>query len=135
MPYRYAIEPAYGVAFVQVTGYTDAELLDQAADAVLADAHWRTGFSTVWDLRGASLDITPDGFSALVARKLEREQDSDLRGKIAIILNRDVMLSLAHLAKLLASTPARELGVFPDEYQACAWLGLPDGFAIRYEPS
>lgn len=127
MPYTYRIDADHKLGIVRLTGSVNADLLDQAADAAYGDAQWKPHFDAIWDLRpSAEVIISLDDIDRLLEQKFERDAELNLEGKVAILIDRDSLVGVAHLYRHRASHPTREVQVFVRERYAREWLGLPE---------
>lgn len=125
MSYRFNIDAERATGFVRISGHADAATFNQAADAMMSAPEWEPGFSTLWDIEPAAVvDITPEGMKSLVDRKLQRDRELNLSGKIAILLPRETLRDVAMLTRHLASSDDRVIEVFTDRSAAEEWLGL-----------
>jgi hypothetical protein len=103
-----------------------ADLLD-TGDRLYDDPQFRTGMSTVLDLRGAIPAVTADNIRTIVSfisRNLERRG----RGRCAVVVERDVDYGMARMGQAYLDEVGVELGVFRDLAAAERWL---DGEAIH----
>ena len=124
MAYEIVFDKTRQLAVIRLSGYVDAGEIDAAAEAQTQHPDFEPGYNSLWDLRHTSaVDVSPEGMERLVQRKLERDEQLGLHGRIAIVVNRHTIAGAALLAKVRGSRqPGRVVDVFPSEKLALAWL-------------
>jgi hypothetical protein len=115
---------------VTIRGELAASDLIDAAGRVYDDSQFRTGMSTVLDLRGALPAFTADNVRTIVsfvAKSLERRG----RGRCAIVVEREVDYGMGRMAQAYLDEIGVEIGVFRDLADAEGWL---DGEQVAEHP-
>ena len=126
MPYSYYINPGLQVVLVYLSGYVNADQIVSAGEAMYSSLEWRPDYNSLWDFRPSRVvDITEEGFMKIVRQKLNRDEETEAQEKIALLVNRDNITSIAALVEVKASTTARQIKFFEQEQNAREWLGLP----------
>lgn len=126
MSYSYYINPDLQVGLVYMSGYVDAGQIVSAGKAMYSSLQWRPGYNSLWDFRSSrAVDITEEGFKKIVRQKLNRDEEEGSQEKIALLVSRDNLASMAALVEVKASTPARQIKFFRRERKAREWLRLP----------
>ena len=107
-------------------GYVDADQIVSAGNAMYSSLQWQPNYNSLWDFRATrAVDITEEGFKKIIRQKLNRDKETESQEKIALMVDRGSLISIAELVEVRADTPARQIRSFHQEGKACAWLGLP----------
>ena len=107
-------------------GYVDADQIVSAGNAMYSSLQWRPHYNSLWDFRSSrAVDITEEGFRKIIRQKLNRDKETESQEKIALMIDRENLISVATLVELKANTPLRRIKYFHQEGKARAWLGLP----------
>ena len=124
--YWYSINRDLKAGFVYMTGYVDADQIVSAGHAMYRSPEWRPHYNSLWDFRPSrAVDITEEGFGKVVRQKLNRDKEAESEEKIALVVDRDSLISIATLVEVKVSTAYRQIKFFDQEKKAREWLGLP----------
>lgn len=127
LPYSYFINRDLQTGFIRTTGYVDADQIVSAGSAMYSSLEWRPNYNSLWDFRSSrAVDITEEGLKKIVRQKLNRDEEGEAQEKIALLLNRDNLISIAALAEIKADSPSRQIRYFHKEKKAREWLRLPE---------
>ena len=127
MAYTYFVNAELKTGFIYLTGYVDADQVVTAGDALYKSHAWQADYNSLWDFRSSrEVDITENGFDKIVRQKLNRDAETASHEKIALLINRDTLISAATLIQIKADSTARKIRAFSREKEARTWLGLPE---------
>lgn len=131
-PYRVSVDTDSEIIFLGITGSVDADMLNEAADAVTEAPGWKNYYDCLCDFRSANeVDVTPEGLEELVHKAIQRREGLQLQGKIAVLVHRWTLSLVGQLAEFRLKSEQREFRVFKDEKEALRWLGLPESMDVQ----
>ncbi|GIV57548.1 MAG: hypothetical protein KatS3mg042_0461 [Rhodothermaceae bacterium] len=119
MPYQTFVDPTQRTGFVWLYGDVTNEDILCSGVQLYNDPAWQPGFHELWH----GLDLDWDTLHDMVT--IEEEARSVIGfGRCAIVVWRDIDLAMAKAFQAMMASSGREVRLFRDLSEACAWLHL-----------
>ncbi|GIV57549.1 MAG: hypothetical protein KatS3mg042_0462 [Rhodothermaceae bacterium] len=124
MPYQTFVDPTQRTGFVWLYGEVTSEDLIHTNVQLYNDPAWQPGFQELWHgLDIDTLDLDWDTLRDVV--EMEEEARSVIGfGRCALVGWRDIDLAMAKAFQAMMASSGREVRLFRDLSEACAWLRL-----------
>ncbi len=122
MPVATRIHAEDNVIVNRATGPLEIDDIIRAFDQVLADPDFRPGMNSLWDLREATIQATPDKLQELVTHVALSRDKRGTRYRLAIVAGDSMLRMLADIFKALTSPLSFKVRVFRDHDLAWNWV-------------
>ena len=131
---RLEVYPEHRYGLVQFRGPIDADDMIRLGDALVSHPDWEPGFTEVWDILEASVDVGPEGLRAL--SEAERRWKDQLAGSRTVaVVDRPSLLVPLRFYSYMVAPLGRKITVCESPAAAAAFLGLASLPSLLDDPS
>ncbi len=133
MDFSYSIDPARGLATVEVSGDVSVEQAAEVISTVSRDPRWQPGFSRLVDMRNARISFSKDGSRNLASvNAVEgRAAAGTPQHKVALVVTDELSFGIASQYAAYSELQGVPTEVFRDPARAEAWLTQSAGSNVK----
>ena len=121
---RFRVVPEHRYGLVEFRGQIDADDMIRLGDQLVAHPDWMPGFTEVWNVLEATVDVSPAGLRALGDAE-ERWKDKLAGSRTLAVADRPSLLIPLRFYSYMVAPLGRKLTVCKSTAAAAAELGLP----------
>ena len=121
---RFDVFPEHRYGLVQFRGPVDADDIIRLGDALVSHPDWEPGFTEVWDILQASVDVSPAGLRALSEAE-HRWKDQLAGSRTLAVVDRTSLLVPLRFYSYMVAPLGRKITVCESAAAASAFLGIP----------
>ena len=134
MSYHCDFLPESQTIVVRWNDVLTAESFIDFLSVLVAHPDFRSNMNRLYDFRSATIELTTTGLRSIKSEIQDLDEAHGDR-RVAFLVHRDLAYGMMRMFTAIAENLRAEMGVFRDEAEAKAWIGLPVELELPLDPT